>query len=118
MSAELSFTTNSMGGDVEMIALTGEIDYYTGPRLERAVTELLDGACRGVVVDLADVSFLDSTGVNILLVAHKRLSRSGGRLAVVCPNPAVGRVFDLLSLRDLLGVVDSRDRAFALVAQS
>ena len=115
MGTELTVKNERLREDVYVVAPAGEIDIHTAPVLERAATKALDEATGLLLFDLTDVTFMDSTAINLLLVTRKRLDLRGGKLAVACPNLAVARVFDMLALRELLRVGDSRDQALALL---
>jgi anti-sigma B factor antagonist len=58
------------------------------------------------VLDLEGVEFIDSIGLGVLVGAHKRLARSGGRLAIVGVSPSVAR---LLGVTGLVRIFDVRD---------
>jgi anti-anti-sigma factor len=79
--------------------------------LRAAIEALIDEGSRQLVVDLSDVSFMDSSGVRALLLARRRLDREGDFWAVVCPDPDIRRVLDLLGVADVLNVVSSRAEA-------
>jgi anti-anti-sigma factor len=51
-----------------------------------------------LVLDMTDVTFIDSTGLSVLLNALRRITRAGGRLALVCTNPTVLRLFEITRL--------------------
>ena len=78
---------------IEVVAVSGEIDIASAPRL---ITGLND--------DLTEVGFMDSTGLALLLNAHRRLSRRGTGLAVVCADGPVRRVFTITDMVDVLQV--------------
>ena len=50
------------------------------------------------LLDLTDVEFIDSTGLSVLLNALRRVTRAGGRIALVCTNPTVLRLFEITKL--------------------
>ncbi len=96
-----------------IIAPSGEIDVA---RLGEFRAELAGavGGADGLVVDLSDVSFIDSGGLGALLEVHERLRRQNRRLAVVAPrgtSPAV--VLTLTGLRRRLSVFESRRDALS-----
>lgn len=88
------------------VAPRGEVDLASAPALAGALTGVLDGGARRVVLDLGAVPFCDSSGLRVLVAAHRRLARAGGRLEVVGALPPVERV---LRVTGLLGVLDVRD---------
>ena len=95
------------------VLVRGEVDLATAPRL----TEELDAAMResvgAFVVDLCDVTFLDSTGVTVLLHARAVLGREDRHLVLVCPPGAVRRIFEVAGIDDLFAFFESRDEAAA-----
>ena len=67
----------------------------------------------GVVADLSEVVFIDTTMLNALVVGHRRMARSDGRFAVVCTGPRVQRVLGITGLDNILAVFPSREAALA-----
>ena len=93
---------------------SGEIDLATAPELEARLGALFDSGTRRIIVDLGDVSFIDSTGLRALVKARERLDSAGGILVVVCHDVSIRRVFEVSGLVDLLHVVASRRDAIAV----
>jgi len=75
----------------------GEIDLYTVPEFDRAISGALDEGAKALVVDLTDISYLDSSGLSTLIVTYKKLAAQGGDLYVIAPKepPAVRRVLEI-----------------------
>jgi anti-sigma B factor antagonist len=82
------------------LAPVGELDIATAPLLEAAFEEIGLGEAETIVVDLSDVSFIDSTGIQLLLRMNARCS-GGERLEIVA-SPAVERLLDITGLREQL----------------
>jgi anti-sigma B factor antagonist len=91
--------------DREYVAVLGELDIYTAPSLERALLEVED-ARPLLVVDLAGLGFIDSTGLSVLLAASERARRQGRRLIVVRPPLPALRVFTLTKVDAGMECVD------------
>jgi anti-sigma B factor antagonist len=89
----------------------GEIDALTAPRLGRRLLGLADEGKTGVVVDLSGVTFMDSTGLGVLLNALRALGTRQGRLVLVCPNERVLRPFQVTGLVDKMPIFPSREAA-------
>ena len=89
-------------GDVHTIALTGELDLETA-RAVRAELERIEreDALR-IVVDMSELTFIDSTGVRLVLTAHARSVADGGRLTLLRGPRAVQRVFEICGVDELL----------------
>lgn len=99
--------------DHAIIAVTGEIDASTSDQLAEAVAAAL-GAGRGrVLVDFAHVTFIDSSGLGVLVRSHRRADAAGARFAVVHPSPHTRKLIRVLGLDQLLAVYDSREQALA-----
>jgi len=100
-----------LGETVYLIALTGEFDLHTGPQLERRVLEALGRGASEILVDLSDVTFIDSTTIGILMRARKRLIPLKGRLLLVCSDQNILRLFEITALDRLFEVYRTRDEA-------
>lgn len=86
-----------------VLLVAGELDPSTAPELARRVQEAIDTG-GGVVLDLADVTFMDSSGIAVLIAAHQSL-RSGGRnLLLRRPNAVVRRVLEIAQLTGELSI--------------
>ena len=93
--------TDEQAGHVQ-VTLSGECDLAVRDQLHT----ILEDAVRlspHVVVDLAAVDFLDSSGVHGLIVAHHAAGARGGRVTVVNPTGAVASVLDITGVAELLG---------------
>ena len=101
-----------------MIAVRGAIDLFAAPELKGRLLEALDNGAREVVLDLCGASFVDSTGLGVLLAAHKRLAARAGRLIVVLSEPRVDRVFEIAGLDAIFEVVPTRKDALRALSGS
>jgi anti-sigma B factor antagonist len=103
---ELNVSTASQGGHA-VVTATGELDLYTAPRLQTALATLLRDRIDRIVVDMSGIEFCDSTGMNVLLAAMKRIKEQGGRLELAAPRPAVQRILQVTGLDTVFTVVDA-----------
>nr|WP_296072439.1 STAS domain-containing protein [uncultured Actinoplanes sp.] len=101
--------TTDEGGLVR-VALAGECDLAVSAQLDKVLAAALD---RGplVVVDLAALAFLDSSGVHGLITAHHAARRKGSRLVAVNASGAVATVLELTGVGRLLGSPPNGDGA-------
>ena len=74
----LDIKTEQAGGDVYVIALTGEIDLYTAPEFKQQLLDVIEKGGKQVVVDLTDTTFIDSTTLGVLVGGVKRCGRTRG----------------------------------------
>ena len=70
------------------------------------------------VIDLSQLDFIDSSGLQVLLRARGLLGREDRALAVVCPHGPVRRVFELSGYSELFALFGSREEAVAALVQS
>lgn len=102
------------GPDTAVLTVRGEIELGTAPMLREALRPVLERQAGPVVVDLCEVSFMDSTGVHVLLDTLGRLEAQNRRLAIACrEHSQVGRLLALVGLLDALSVHRSRRSAVA-----
>jgi len=99
--------------DHALVTAVGEIDAATADSLASAVTSALDGGHRLVVVDFAEVTFIDSTGLGVLVKSHRKAESLSSRFAVVHPTPQTRKLIRVLGLDQLLHVYDTEDEALA-----
>jgi anti-sigma B factor antagonist len=99
-----------------VVAPHGEIDALTAPKLGRRLLGLLDEGKTGLIVDLSRVTFMDSTGIGVILHALRRLAMSGGRLVLVCPTDRILRPFQITGLVGRLQILRSREEALGVLA--
>jgi anti-sigma B factor antagonist len=94
-------------GDHTIVTLAGEIDLYTAPKLQSELVSALRSAGPTlVVVDMSGVEFCDSTGMNVLLAAHRQASERGGDLALAAPRAAVRKILEVTGLASVFTVHD------------
>jgi anti-anti-sigma factor len=105
--ARFAATTSEEGSGLR-VSLAGDCDLAVRDEL---VTTLLAavGRSSSVVVDLADVDFLDSSGIHGLVSAHRAAVERGGRIVLENPSGAVAAVLEVTGVRDLLGSPNGRD---------
>ena len=95
-----------------VVVVSGEIHVSTAPRLAEQLAAVDRGA-GSVVIDLADVGFIDSTGLSVLLEAQRRVTRASGRLALVVANPTVLRLFEITRLDATFAIEPTRAAALS-----
>jgi anti-sigma B factor antagonist len=107
---DLGVRASSIDG-VSVLAVHGEIDTFTAPRLAQAINHGLATSATALVVDLSKLEFLASAGMSVLLDGHKSAQGSGKRLIVVADGPATSRPMRLIGLDQELNLRASLDAA-------
>src|SRR5689334_11709754 len=112
-----SVTLIEIVDNASIVTLRGEIDAFSAPSLRDDLRQLVeDAGALVVVVDLEAVTFLDSSALGALVGVFRRLRERDGRLLIVQPRTAAGRIFELTGLDAVLDLF--ADRAVALSAAS
>jgi anti-sigma B factor antagonist len=98
-----------------VINVRGEIHVQTAPRFAQRLSDAIDRGNTSIVLDLSGVEFIDSTGLSVLLTGLRQVVQAHGRMALVCANPTVLRLFEITSLDETFDIFPTRARAFAYV---
>jgi len=106
----LSLDQHEMKG-AAVVRPVGEVDVFTAPLLRERLVELVEGGARRVIVDLSEVSFLDSTGLAVLVGVWQRLRNHDGFFAVAAANERIERVLRTTRLDQSLKLHDTVDEA-------
>jgi anti-anti-sigma factor len=93
-------------GDVYAIRLSGELDLATADRVQRELDRVEACDARSIILDLSGLTFMDSTGVRLLLSAHARSRADSDRLIMLRGSAPVQRVLQLTGVVDLLPFTD------------
>jgi len=97
-----------------VVTLRGEIDAFTAPSLRDDLRHLVeDTGALTVVVDLAAVTFLDSSALGALVGGVRRRRERGGQLLIVQPRTAASRIFELTGLDAVLDLYPDREAALS-----
>src|SRR6476469_3538869 len=98
MAMDFAITDRQVDGDRHIVAVTGEIDLFTAPEFKQRVAAPIDAGRTRVIVDLTATTFIDSSSLGVLIGAHRRLRRNGGRVVIVCSNDAIAKTFRITGL--------------------
>ena len=114
MPTQLSLTTTTHES-AAVVSVGGEVDLGTAGELSDYLIAAMQQAGPHLVVDLSGVSFMDSTGLKVLLASNKRVHLVGGHLALAAPGRSVRKVLAVTGLDQTFVVCDSVDDALATV---
>jgi anti-anti-sigma factor len=92
-----------------LVTVSGELDASTATFLYNRLSDLEVDDVQHVVLDLAQVTFMDSTGLGVIMTEHKRLQHAKGSLTIFAPPSSVRRLFEITGLDGVLDVVPVND---------
>jgi anti-sigma B factor antagonist len=89
----LEVTAAAAPGDGVRVVVSGEVDISTAQVLRDSLDEAIDGSSHDVELDLGDCAFIDSTGLQVIVVAARSLAQKGRTLVLERPQEQVRRLF-------------------------
>jgi anti-sigma B factor antagonist len=107
---ELQIDTVRQGGAC-VFTLSGEVDIYSSPALRNALAAASAEGLSTIVVDLNGVSFIDSSGLGVLVGALRRAREAGGDLKIVSAQEFVGRIMRITGLDHVFALHATLDEA-------
>lgn len=85
------------------VKLQGELDHSYADRIRPELDELIaDPGVKKLIFDLSDLSFMDSSGIGMIIGRYKQLARRGGRVAVRCSNRRIDLIFEMAGLYQII----------------
>src|SRR5688572_13770039 len=111
MSSVLRITERTIGG-VTILDLSGDLVYDGGTRvLREAVTKAVAGGARACLLDLHEITYLDSGGVGSLVAMFRHVTRRGGQLKLMRPSACARRVLGIARLTAVFEIFDDEREA-------
>jgi anti-sigma B factor antagonist len=98
-------------GEACVLTLQGEVDVYTAPAVRTRLLEAVEGGCPVLVVDMAGVDFIDSSGLGVLVSGLKRIRESGGRMTLVTDRESILKIFRITGLDKVFDIVPTLGEA-------
>jgi anti-sigma B factor antagonist len=98
---------------VRLLAPAGDLDLYVSGDLRQQIFSAVADGVERLVVDLLDVTFIDSTALGVLADAAKRLRADAGSLAIVCRDRNILKVLEITGLSRLFRIYDSIPEAIS-----
>jgi anti-sigma B factor antagonist len=108
----------SPDGGAHIISVRGEIHVTTAPRFAEHLNAAIESGKTAIVLDMTGVEFIDSTGLSVLLNGLRLVNQRRGRLAIVCKNPTVLRLFQITGLDSTFEILGDRQPAIAYVTSA
>lgn len=90
-------------GQTLMVSLQGRLDTVTAPRVSEALEEPLAN-CASCTLDMASLDYVSSAGLRLLLLLHKRMAASGGRLLLLHVQPGVRDILEMTGFTSFLSM--------------
>jgi anti-sigma B factor antagonist len=99
----------------KVLDVSGEIDVYTAPQFKEAVNQVINDGQLNLIINMAGVTYMDSSGFGTLLSATKRLRPEGGNVNLVACNSAIDRMLRITRLNTVFGTFATIEEAMAAI---
>jgi anti-sigma B factor antagonist len=109
---DLTLDTRDVDGRT-IVAVGGEIDVYTAPKLRDKITELVGAGTYHLVIDMEAVEFLDSTGLGVLVGGLKKVRAHDGSLHLICNQDRLLKIFRITGLAKVFVIHETAEAALA-----
>ncbi|OGX61632.1 MAG: anti-sigma F factor antagonist [Paenibacillus sp. RIFOXYA1_FULL_44_5] len=97
-----------------IVRLLGELDHHTAESVKQQMeAAMLRSDCRNIVLSLKDLSFMDSSGLGVIIGRYKQIAAKGGKMVVCDANPAVYRLFELSGMFKILAFQETERQALS-----
>lgn len=107
MKVKISYKGNTL-----IAGIIGELDHHSAEYIrEKIDAELVKATTKNVIFDFSKVTFMDSSGIGVIMGRYKNVSKLNGKLSVANVNPQLMRIFDMSGLRKVIPVYDNIDIA-------
>lgn len=91
-----------------IVKIIGELDHHSSQEIRKRIDdEIVNKNPKNIVFDMQKMSFMDSSGVGVILGRFKTIVRNGGKAAMVNVNPQVRRIYDICGLKKIIPIYDS-----------
>lgn len=106
------FAVSTTDAGIGVVVPQGRLNMVSARRLKEILSELVGAGTARIVVDLAETTFLDSSGLGALIGGLKSARQAGGDLRIARPTPEVASVFALTNMDKVLKARDDVETAF------
>lgn len=105
--------TQKQQDEIQILEVSGELDFHSTPQLREKMQEMADKQQGKIVVNLKQVSYIDSSGLATFVELLQKVKRYNGKLILADLAPAVRGVFEIAKLDSVFELVGTQDEALA-----
>jgi len=95
-----------------LVYISGDFDMAVSDNVRFHIDERLDeGRVKNIILDLKGVTFIDSSGLGVILGRYKRIGLTGGKMSIVGPQPPVQRILELSGVMKIIKCYEAEEEA-------
>jgi len=115
--AEFNVEVEELDGGLNAFRISGELDHATAPELRAPLEAAIADGADSFLIDLSDCSFIDSTGLSVIVHARTQVvNEREGRFELCCPDAQIRRLLEITGIDEAFGIFETRDEALASLA--
>ena len=104
-------TSENTAEGTQLISFTGCFDKYAKDALEAAIARAQEIGCQQIMLNLARLSWIDSSGLGRILLTHYRLQAQGIRVSLIALTPQVREMLELVRIPDIIPIFETSEEA-------
>lgn len=105
-----------VSGEILMVNLFGELDHHEAAKVRRDIDEMLQTyGCRDLILDFEKVTFMDSSGIGVILGRYRKLQQVGGQVAIAACGPKIRSILNMAGVFSIIKYADTKAEASALL---
>lgn len=100
-------------GTTLVISIIGELDHHSAEHIRQKIDgELIKSTTKNIIFDFSKLSFMDSSGIGVLIGRYKNIQKLNGKAVIVKANAQIKRVLEMSGILKIMTLYDSLDAAF------
>ena len=99
-------------GNVLIIKLNGELDHHASDYVRRKIdNEMIKPTSKNIIFDLSNLSFMDSSGIGIIMGRYKMINNINGKAIIACSNMHIVKLLEMSGIQSIIPIFDNIDKA-------
>ncbi len=102
-----------------IVSLTGELDHHSTEQIRTAIERsITEQDVKNLIFDFSALSFMDSSGIGMIIGRYKLIHSLGGHVILVCPNPHIKKLVTMSGLTRLITTCQTREQALEIIKEA
>lgn len=110
LGLKIDVQTRPLSAPYQLVAIGGDLDMHTAPKLKEALTALIEEGRSHLVLNLDATRYLDSTGLGVLIAVHNLAREAGGRIILICKSVRIQRLFIITGVTRVFDVFEDEEK--------
>ncbi len=106
----MKITQNEKDGILEL-SISGRLDAVSAVEADKTFSSIIDGENSNLLIDLAELDYISSAGLRVLLVVAKRIQQNRGKVALCSLNANVKEIFEISGFSSIFNIFDTKEEA-------